>query len=51
MSNIQHLVAEWRELISEKQEETFSSFELIEINERIAEALLDTLHELETDLD
>lgn len=50
-SNVQLLLAEWRELIQEKQEETFSSFELIEVNERVAEVLLDTLNELETDLD
>ena len=50
-SNVQLLLAEWRELIQEKQEESFSSFELIEINERVAEVLLDTLNELETDLD
>lgn len=51
MSEVQELVKEWKYLIEEKRNDSFTSFELIDVNERISEALLDTLKELESDLD
>lgn len=51
MSEVTELLKEWKYLIEEKRNDAFSSFELIDVNERISEALLDTLKEVESDLD
>jgi len=51
MSEVTELLKEWKYIIEEKRNDAFSSFELIDINERISEALLDTLKEVESDLD
>jgi hypothetical protein len=51
MSEVKELLKEWKYLIEEKRNDAFSSFELIDVNERISEALLDTLKEVESDLD
>jgi len=51
MSNVQALVKEWRYLLEEKRNEPFTSFELTDVNERIAEELRETLKEVEADRD
>jgi hypothetical protein len=51
MSETQMLIKEWKELIEEKRNDAFESLELMDINERLSDALLDTIKELEGDFD